>query len=335
MDKARHTDEAKQSAQGDLGRAGTAVKDGVTRSLKGLNEIEGGIVSLVRNIVADTLRLAADVTGMTITLSAEVMKGAIKATEEIGTGLTLSAKSVTKGVVMGVGDVGGDVVAAASRAVKGAITGAAGVGGDVAVVARRAVEGAIEAGKEVGANVEEIARVTVGGAVDAATSIGTTASRTVKEILIGVTEGAREIAGATFPAGSAKESSSHEAILPRKTRGSLKAHPHALKAKRLEARPTSKTGRTRSPEKGVPRVLKSPLHRSKVTNIDIAAKKMTVKGNKGDMAFDVSTAAIKAGDTVTVKDMEKDGKMMTSSVTMGKAQKTKISATKTKKETGK
>ena len=46
MDKG--TDETKQVSQVDLGRAGTAVRDGVTRSLKGLNEIEAGIVTLVR-----------------------------------------------------------------------------------------------------------------------------------------------------------------------------------------------------------------------------------------------------------------------------------------------
>ena len=78
--------------------------------------------------------------------------------------------------------------------------GAAEVGGDVSVVARRSVEGAIEAGREIGANVEEMARAAVGGAVDAATSIGTTAARAVSEILVGVVEGVREVAGAAFPA---------------------------------------------------------------------------------------------------------------------------------------
>ena len=148
--------------------------------------------------MADTLKLTADAAGMSLSLTAEVMKGAIKATEEIGTGLTLSAKSVTKGVVMGIGDVGGDVMTAASRTVKGAVTGAAEVGGDVSVVARRAVEGAIEAGKEIGANVEELAGAAVSGAIEAAASIGTTAARSVKEILIGVVEGLREVAGAAF-----------------------------------------------------------------------------------------------------------------------------------------
>jgi hypothetical protein len=94
----------------DMGRAGTAVKEGVARSLKGLNEIEADIVSLVRNTVSDTLKLTADIADMSLSLTTEVVKGAIKATEEVGTGLILSTKSVTKGVIMGVGDVGGDEI---------------------------------------------------------------------------------------------------------------------------------------------------------------------------------------------------------------------------------
>ena len=145
------------STQADLGKAGTAVKEGVIRSLKGLNEIEADIVSLVRNTVADSLKLTADVANLSLGLTTEIIKGAIKATEEVGTGLILSTKSVTKGVIMGVGDVGGDVVAVASQTVKGAVKGASEVGADVSLVARRAVDGALEAGKEMGANMEDIA----------------------------------------------------------------------------------------------------------------------------------------------------------------------------------
>jgi hypothetical protein len=82
-----------------------------------------------------------------------------------------------------------------------------------------------------------------------------------------------------------------------------------------------------------------------VTNMDMAAKMMTVKGKKGEMTFDVSGAKMmgeaKAGDMVTVKYREKGGKMMASSVTMGKAKKTKTTktttttTTKTKEETTK
>ncbi len=59
----------------------------------------------------------------------------------------------------------------------------------------------------------------VGGAIEAAASIGTTAARSVKEILIGVVEGLREVAGAAFPAGPARGSSAREATPPKKTTG--------------------------------------------------------------------------------------------------------------------
>jgi uncharacterized protein YxeA len=72
----------------------------------------------------------------------------------------------------------------------------------------------------------------------------------------------------------------------------------------------------------------------KVTNLDTAASTMIVKGKKGDMTFDVSGAKmkekVKAGSNVTVRYMEKDGKMMASSVTMRHAAKTtKTTTTKT------
>ena len=71
--------------------------------------------------------------------------------------------------------------------------------------------------------------------------------------------------------------------------------------------------------------------KGEVTNMDMAAKMMTVKGKKGDMDFDISSAKIKrepmAGDKVSVKYMEKDGKMMASSVKMGKMKPTTTTTT--------
>ena len=79
---------------------------------------------------------------------------------------------------------------------------------------------------------------------------------------------------------------------------------------------------------------KAMRFRGEVTNMDMAAKMMTVKGKKGDMTFDVSSAKmkdeVKAGDKVRVKYMEKDGKMMASWVTMGRAKTTKTTTTKIK-----
>src|SRR4030065_1597682 len=43
-----------------IGHVGTSVKDGIVSSLKGINEIEAEIVSLVRNIVSNTLRASGE-----------------------------------------------------------------------------------------------------------------------------------------------------------------------------------------------------------------------------------------------------------------------------------
>jgi len=78
---------------------------------------------------------------------------------------------------------------------------------------------------------------------------------------------------------------------------------------------------------------KAMRFRGKVTAMDTAAKTMTVKGKKGDMTFDVSSAKmkdeVKAGDMVRVRYTEKDGKMMASWVTMHRAKRTKTTTTKT------
>jgi hypothetical protein len=74
----------------------------------------------------------------------------------------------------------------------------------------------------------------------------------------------------------------------------------------------------------------------KVTNMDTAAKMMTVTGKKGDMTFDVSNAKIKGeinvGDKVGVKYMEQDGKMAASAVKVIKGKKMKTTTTKTTTE---
>jgi hypothetical protein len=84
---------------------------------------------------------------------------------------------------------------------------------------------------------------------------------------------------------------------------------------------------------------KDMMFTGKVTNMDMAEKMMTVKGRKGEMTFDVSSAKMKgeakAGDMVTVKYREKDGKMMASSVTRGKARKMKTTSTETETTTTK
>lgn len=196
----RAAEKTEQTAGADLGSVGTAMKEGLVGSLKGLGEIEAGIASLVRGTVTDSMKLASDTVTMGVGFTADLMKGAIKATEEVGTGLTLGAKSVTKGLITGAGDVGGDMVTVAHKTVGGVVKGAVEVGGDIAGVAVEAVKGTADAAKEIGASAEDMAEVMVSGAVDAAGTIGMTAVKAAREMLVGVVDGVRGVVAAAFPA---------------------------------------------------------------------------------------------------------------------------------------
>lgn len=68
-----------------IGRAGSAVKEGVIGSLKEINEIQAEIVGLVRSTVSNALRVPGDVAGETVAITKDVVKGAIAATEEVAT----------------------------------------------------------------------------------------------------------------------------------------------------------------------------------------------------------------------------------------------------------
>ncbi|MGA2228563.1 MAG: MucR family transcriptional regulator, partial [Syntrophobacteraceae bacterium] len=178
-----------------IGEAGATVKEGVISSLKGINEIETQIVTLVRNTVSDTLKATGSMAVETVNVTKDVLQGTFKAAEEVGTGFLLSSRSVAKGIVMGVSDVGGDVLSVAKQVVEGTVKGAAEIGADVGQVARRTVDGIIEAARETGANLEEIAKVTVNGAIEAAGSIGNTAVKAVRDVLVNAVEGVKDIAG--------------------------------------------------------------------------------------------------------------------------------------------
>ena len=168
-------------------------------SLKGINEIEAEIVSLVRNTVSTTLKASGSVATDALNVSKDVVKGTIQATEEVGTGLILSTKSVAKGVIMGVAD--------AFQLLQGFY-----------ILLFNPVawerEELIEATKEVGGNVEGMATAAVGAAIEAARTIGNTAVKAVTEMLVGVVAGVKEVAGAALPKTEAKpspESPSHGA----------------------------------------------------------------------------------------------------------------------------
>jgi hypothetical protein len=80
-----------------------------------------------------------------------------------------------------------------------------------------------------------------------------------------------------------------------------------------------------APEKKAEKKEKTMVFKGEVTAVDAAAKTITVKSAKGEETFDVSGVKnadkIKAGDKVTVKYMEKDGKKAAKSVQVASAKK--------------
>jgi uncharacterized alpha/beta hydrolase family protein len=76
-------------------------------------------------------------------------------------------------------------------------------------------------------------------------------------------------------------------------------------------------------EKKAPAKPKTHEYTGTVASMDAAAKMLVIKGKKGEMTFDVAGSKwkgykamdeVKAGQKVTVKYMEKDGKMMATAV---------------------
>ena len=80
-----------------IGEAGATVKEGVLSSIKGINEIETQIVTLVRNTVSDTLKATGSVADETVNVTRSVLQGTFKAAEEVGTGLLLAPRAWQKG----------------------------------------------------------------------------------------------------------------------------------------------------------------------------------------------------------------------------------------------
>jgi len=114
-----------------LGRAGTAVREGIAGSLTALTKIEGKMVVLVRAAVSSALGAAGTVTDELVLVVPDVVTGAMQATEQVGTGLVTSAKSIAKGVVLGVDEGGGDIAKAVAETVRTVVKHATAVGADV------------------------------------------------------------------------------------------------------------------------------------------------------------------------------------------------------------
>lgn len=195
--------------------AGHAVREGIVGSLSGLSTIEADIAMLVRKTVSDTLRTGGSAAGELVGVVQHVVTGAIEATEQVGTGLTMSTRSVAKGIVMGVHDVGGDVVTASFETLRSIIKHAAAAGADIGVVARQSVDGVIEATAETGGNIAEVGRKAIEGAIEEAGNVGNMAVRTVKDVLIGIAASLGETIGAALPHGATEQLPPHAAKKPR------------------------------------------------------------------------------------------------------------------------
>jgi phage-related protein len=67
------------------------------------------------------------------------------------------------------------------------------------MVAKRTIDGVVEATTETGGNVVETARAVAGGAAEAIGGIGTTAVTSVRDILLSVVGGVKDVASAALP----------------------------------------------------------------------------------------------------------------------------------------
>lgn len=182
-----------------IGNTGAAIKDGIVGSLKGVNEIETQLVSVVGHTVSDTLQTTGTVAKDGLLVAKDVISGTVQAVTDVGTGLTNGVKNVAKGVVTGVNEVGGDVFNLAQQTAEGVISGVADLGAMVGDVANRTARGTVETTKEVGGNVGSLARSTVEGTIDAVDSIGGAAVKTVSHLLVSVVEGVKDVLNAALP----------------------------------------------------------------------------------------------------------------------------------------
>jgi len=185
--------ESIQELKFTIGSAGTALKEGLAGTLKGISEVEAEIVSLARNTLSTTHSATVSVTSEGLNVIKDMLKRALAESQEMDTDIAVTIKNVAKGIILGAADVGADLGSAARLTIKEALSGAAEIGVDVGTVARRAIEGILEATREVGGNVEDVARVISEEAIESAGTIGEAAVKTVKNLTIGIVAGIKEI----------------------------------------------------------------------------------------------------------------------------------------------
>ncbi|SEO44237.1 hypothetical protein [Nitrosovibrio sp. Nv6] len=93
-----------------LGPAGDTVKTGIAGSLKGIDEIESDIVSLVRNTVSNTLRATGAVGTEAVDVTRTTVNAAAQGIGDIGTTAITSVRDILVSVVEGIKDVAGSAL---------------------------------------------------------------------------------------------------------------------------------------------------------------------------------------------------------------------------------
>jgi hypothetical protein len=102
---------------GTVGAIGTSVKEGVVRSLRGVDEVEAEAFTVARDTVSNAIRTTGAVANDVITVTRDVARGAIQATEETGNGLLGATRNVAKEFLRDVTDVSTDVGTLAAVAI--------------------------------------------------------------------------------------------------------------------------------------------------------------------------------------------------------------------------
>ena len=80
----RYEETPRTDIKATIGEAGTTVKESALSSLKGVNEIETLIVTLVRNTVSGTLKATGSMADETVNVTRSVLQGTFKAAGSLG-----------------------------------------------------------------------------------------------------------------------------------------------------------------------------------------------------------------------------------------------------------
>src|SRR5262245_6190623 len=197
-----HMEQENQSTvngEGILTNTGTALKEGVVGSLKGINEVEAEALHVIEQTAAGALNVTHTVAVDGLTAIKDVAGGMVQTLTDVGTGVTGGLKTVATSMVNGVNDVGSGVLTVGHHAARGMVSGAAEIGADVGMVAMTTAQGVVGATQLIGGSVGTLARSTVENTIDAVGTVGTSAVKTIAGVLVAAVVGVKAVLGAALP----------------------------------------------------------------------------------------------------------------------------------------